>query len=221
MASRVEYHTSMAEGFDNFQRLSTDNYIEFGLGKSTTIGGKLIYGTGWLTSSTGVVSTIGLSEYEVFAQRQLLRTPKHALSLQLTAGVPARSGRPDISPDKADVEFSALYGRDIIARPVKIFATLETGYRRKFGDGADQIRTDALIGIEPSDRFLVLIEAFSTTSMGNATDMGADYDVVKVQPSAVFRLTKRWSLQGGVSHEAFGRNLALGDTFFLSLWSKF
>ncbi len=88
-------------------------------------------------------------------------------------------------------------------------------------DDADQLRMLTTIGIEPSDCWTLLVDTFSVKSLRNERLDGADYDVLKIQPSIVWRATKRFSLQAGVSKEITGRNLALGATYFIGLRTRF
>jgi hypothetical protein len=44
---------------------------------------------------------------------------------------------------------------------------------------------------------------------------------VKIQPSLVYRFSRRWTVQAGVTEEIASRNLALGRTYFIGLWSAF
>lgn len=231
VATRANYFLAKADtplpgatDVARFERFDTDTYAEFGIGRRTTIGGKVIYGTSTYYDGINVSAGSGFSEFEGLVQRELWRNSTDVLSLRLAGGSTAGlddAGRPGLVSDGIDVELRVLYGRNLASRPFKIFTAAEAGYRRRFGDGADQIRADILVGAEPLKRALVLVEALSATSLRNEAAGGADYDVVKLQPSLVLRVTRRWSLQGGMTKEAWGRNLLTGDTYFISLWSAF
>jgi len=168
--------------------------------------------------------TSGVAEIEASVQYTIFSDRRGALSLKATGITPTRfeqGGRPGVLSDGLDAELRALYGRTLTGRPFKIYATAESAYRRRFGDGADQLRGDALVGLEPFGRVLVLLEAQSRFSLRNEKPGGADYDVVILQPSLVFRPSRRWAVQGGVSREAAGRNLDRGTSYFVSLWTEF
>lgn len=206
-----------------FDSIDNDTHIEFGLTGDITIGGKAIYGTSWLTNTEGTQTDSGFSEIEGYVQYQVVRDDRQAASLKLSAGRPA-AFQPSVREGVdggADMEAAALYGRNLIFRPVKIFAAAELGYRKRFGDGADILRSHATLGVEPGERWVFLVESFSTLSLRNEKPGGADYDIVKIQPSAVYRINRRWAVQAGMNEEVAGRNLALGRTFFIGLWSAF
>lgn len=206
-----------------FESIDNDTHIEFGLTDDITIGGKAIYSTSWLTNTRGTATDSGFSEIEGYAQYQIHRTIRHAASVKLSAGKPAafQPGVREGVKEGADVELAGLYGRNVIFKPVKIFAATEIGYRKRFGDAADVMRSHTTIGAEPGAHWVFLLEGFSTLSLRNEEPGGADYDIVKIQPSVIYRFNRRWAVQAGMNEEVAGRNLALGRTFFIGLWSAF
>ncbi|WP_375202228.1 hypothetical protein [Hyphococcus sp.] len=207
-----------------FESIESDTYFEFGLTDDITIGGKAIYANSSLTNSAGNFNDSGFSEIEAYGQYQFLRTMTHAASVKLSAGKPAafQSGaRNNSGGSGADVELAALYGRNVMYEPVKIFVAAEAGFRKRLGDNADIVRTQGTIGIEPSKHWVLLLETFAAVSMRNEDAAGADYDIVKIKPSVIYRFNRRWAIQAGVTEEVADRNLARGRTYFFSLWSAF
>ena len=208
----------------SFERIEANTYVEYGLTNRLTIGGKALYGTSWLTRGSSVETTSGFTEFESFAQYQVSRNERHAAAVKLTGAIPTRlesGARPSTQSNGADVEISALYGRSITFKPVKTFASAEIGYRRRFSDAADQLRLLTTIGVETGRRWTVLLDMFSVKSLGNQRLDGADFDVVKIQPSIVWRASRRFSFQAGVTEEVAGRNLALGTTYFIGMRTQF
>ncbi len=208
----------------DYRSLDNNTYLEFGLTENITIGGKAIYGTSWLSRPSETVTNSGFSEIEAFGQYQFLRTIKQAASVKLSAGKPAAfqpNARASLGAGGADIELAALYGRNLIFEPIKLFAAAEVGYRKRIGSAADIVRTQITIGAEPSDHWLFLLEGFSTLSLRNEGFAGADYDIVKIQPSIIYRPSRRWAIQAGVSQDVASRNLSRGRSFFIGLWSAF
>ena len=207
-----------------FERIESNTYVEYGLTDKLTVGGKIFYGTSWLTRGENIESASGITEFETFAQYQVSRNDRHAFAVKLTGGIPTsfESGaRPSVESDGADLEISALYGRSVTFEPIKTFAAAEIGFRKRFSDSADQFRFLTTIGVEPSDRWAILFDMFSVTSLRNERANGADFDVVKIQPSIVWRTTRRFSFQAGATKEIAGRNLALGTTYFIGVRARF
>lgn len=206
-----------------FERIDADIYAEWGVGWGLTVGGKVLYGTSSYSDGFAASSASGVSEYEAFLQKRIVGSARDALSIRFATARSARldtGARPGFAAEGFDAEFRALYGRDLVARPVKIFATAETGYRRRFGPSSDQLRGDVLLGLERG-RGLLLMEAQTTKSIGSAETGGARYDVVRLQATAVWRLNRRVSLQFGGAHEAAGRGALLGDSVFAGFWTRF
>ncbi len=207
-----------------FESIESDTYVEFGLTEDITIGGKAIYANSSLSNSAGNFSDSSFSEIEAYGQYQFLRTMKHAASVKLSAGKPAafQSGAlSEMGGGGADVELAALYGRNVMYEPIKIFVAAEAGFRKRFGENADIIRTQGTLGIEPGKRWVLLLETFAAVSMRNEGPAGADYDIVKIKPSVLYRFNRRWAIQAGVTEEIADRNLARGRTYFFALWSAF
>lgn len=230
LISQARYFTTSPQDEDirRFERLESDLYLEFGLTSAVTLGAKAVYGTSWLTRNGAVETISGFSEVGGFGQYELRRTAADAFSLRLSVIAPSDLGagvRQGLQSDGVDVETAALYGRNLSSGPVKTFLALNAGYRKRFGDAADQLRAQATLGAEPGERWLLLADIFVERSLRNATDGGADFDIIKVQPSIVYRFgegpKRRWAAQAGMTEEIAGRNLSLGRAAFVSLWSAF
>ncbi len=209
---------------NRFERVDSHTYLEYGLLPDFTIGGKAIYGTAWLTRSTSIETAAGFSEIDIFGRYQILRSSKHAGAIQITGVIPFsfQSGvRPGLESNGADLDIAFLYGRNMRLGRGKTFFATELGFRKRISDSADQIRTRVTFGYEPNDRWLLLMDAFGTLSLRNESIGGADYDIFKIQPSLVLRAGRKWSVQIGATEEISGRNIALGRTVFIGLWSVF
>lgn len=220
--TRADYFVGVGE-MDRFQRFESNIFAEFGLSDQTTIGGKVLYGTSQFETPSRRISDSGISEIEGFVQRKVAGGELNVLALRLSAARPAEFGsgaRLGVINDGAEVELRALAGRTLAFKNVKLFATSEIGYRKRFGSGADQFRADATIGYEPTQHWLVLLDVFSILSARNEASGGSDFDVLKVQPSLI-RKYRRWGLQIGATHEITGRNLLRGTTYFIGLWTAF
>lgn len=208
----------------NFERIDAQTYIEYGLTQNIMVGGKAIYGTSWLRRGHDIETANGFSELEAFGQLQIFRGIKSVGSARIGLSRPSNfssGARPALQSDGIDIDASFLYGRNLTSGKFKLFSTLEAGFRKRTGDAADQIRLHSTLGLEPGDRWLVLVESFSTTSLGNNENGGADFDIVKIQPSILWRLSPRFGFQLGATQEVTGRNIALGRSFFFGIWSRF
>lgn len=223
VSTTANYYWSEAPD-GSYARIDSDTYLEFGLSGDWMTGGRVSYGTGISKSQAGRIVESGLNEAEIYLQRQIQRGAHSATSAKISAvrsgalSVDAQTGKP--SPN-FEIEIRALHGRDLILSPVKAFAAGEVGFRRRFGGDAGQVRADALIGIEPSSDWLVLLEAQSITSLRNEDPGFVDYDLYKGQVTVVWRKSRRWSVAAGARKELSARNISPGTAGFIGLWSEF
>jgi hypothetical protein len=207
-----------------FGRIDSELYTEYGLTRDITAGGKAAYGTSFATNAEGVDAGSGFSEIEFFAQHRLFSSNTDIGAIKLSVTRPSRfqsGARNALVSDGIDADISALYGRNISDGPVTLFITAEGGYRKRFGDAADQIRLHAQAGAKFSSRILFLADAYSEVSLRNEKGDGADYDIIKLQPSLVWTIRERWALQLGMTEEIAGRNINPGRTLFIGLWREF
>lgn len=225
--TRSDYFLSR-DTFSRFERVDGSIYTEFGLTPRITIGGKAIYGTSRLSTKTPEslqTSTVtGLSEIEGFTQYTFLRREKDIFSLRAAGSRPASlsvGARPELATDGVDGDFRFLYGRTLLDKRMKLFVTTETGYRLRLGEAADQARIDFSLGFEPTRTWLILTELQSAISIKNNTPQGADFDVVKAQPSVVWRFSQRYALRVGGVIELAARGFTPGSGAFLAFWSTF
>ena len=223
VATTANYYWSSA-AVSRYSRIDSDTYLEFGVTPAWMLGGRVSYGTSISDSAAGSFTESGLNEAELYLQRQVRRGEHSATSLKFSGvrsgslSTDAQSGAP--TPNM-EFELRALHGRDMLLKPFKVFATAETAYRRRIGGDADQIRADALVGIEPGSNFLLLIEAQSITSLRNEDPGFADFDLYKGQVSVIWRKSRRWSIAAGGRKEFATRNIAAGTSLFLGMWSEF
>lgn len=229
--SRLDYFVSSFEDtntpplLNKFERFETNTYAEYGLTNNILISGKFVYGLTQQQAAGETISTAsGITEVELGAQYTFRRTEKSVTSARIAYVLPpnAETGTRDgFASDGNDLDLSLLYGRSLTTGPVNTFISGLVSYRRRFGSAADQVRTQATIGAEPSDRWLLLGEVFTEISLQNNEPDGADFDIIKIQPSVVWKASKAYSIQLGLSQEITGRNINLGRTVFLGLWYRF
>lgn len=220
--TRFDYFVANSDD-QRFQRLETNSFAEIGLPGNFTVGGKVLYGTSIFDDASTRVSDTGFSEIEGFVQKRIAGGEINVLSVRLSGARPAQfdsGARLGLVNDGAETELRLLGGRTLAFVDYKVFATAEIAYRKRFGNGADQVRVDATLGYEPTPNWLLLADVFSITSVRNETLGGSDFDVIKLQPSVVRRFG-RWGLQVGLTHELAERNLLAGTTYFIGLRSQF
>ncbi|MEO1014129.1 MAG: hypothetical protein AAFX08_02970 [Pseudomonadota bacterium] len=223
MATRLDAFRARGEAGDTFERLDAGLYAEHGVFASTMIGTKIIYGSA-RSAGPGFENTAsGIVEVEGFAQRTIASGAFGVVSARTAIARPASlaaGARPGLAADGVDLEARALYGIGF-GGPVAGFFSLEAAYRGRTGLAADQARFDAILGFEPHQDFLLMAEAQTAFSVGDPRPGGADFDVVKLQPSIVWRANSKFALRAGGLIEVASRNLTPGRGVFISFWSEF
>lgn len=113
------------------------------------------------------------------------------------------------------------------------FAGLETAYRYRSGEFADQIRLDATAGFNFGAKTMLLSQAFGTISTQKekveAIEFAANdiyfrrdtYSALKLQLSAVQKFTDKTSVQLGVFTDVYGKNSGDGTGAIFSIWREF
>ena len=223
IANRLDYFRSSTE-ISSYARLDSDAYVEWGVTDRWMAGGKAVFGTAFIEDAVGARTVSGFGESDLFVQRQLQRGAHSATALRLAgvwSGDVTDGARPGEQAGGFDIDLRALHGRDVILKPFKVFVAAEAGYRHRLSGASDQARAEFLVGIEPSRRFLILLEAQSVISVRNNAPGFDDFDLFKAQGSLVWRATGRWSLVAGARTEFAARNIVPGDAFLFGFWTEF
>ena len=223
--TRVDAFRADAPGGSRFERLDFGAYAEWGVAADTMVGGKLICGMSRSAGAGFLFEAAGIVEIEGFVQRTISDGPSGTIALRGAVARPAgidAGARPELAADGVDLEIRALYGRTLRDGPgLRIFSAAEAAFRKRTGAAADQIRIDWLLGLEPTERLIVLAETQTTLSLRNEDLSGADFDVVRLQPSVVWRASDRLALRAGGLIEVAARGLTKGRGVFIGVWSEF
>ncbi|MBY0421552.1 MAG: hypothetical protein K2Q06_04555 [Parvularculaceae bacterium] len=209
-------------GAVRLSRQEQDVYVEAGLGRRLTVGGKFDYGSSAYADGFENFTSSGVQEAEGFAQYRLAGGGRDVLSARIIGGGFTRrqfAGRTGAVQGGADAEMRLAYGRTLTDGPINLFVTAEAGYRRRFGPGADQVRTEAMIGLQRR-RAYVIAGARATNSIGPAGRGGSDFDIVKLEGVLVVPATRRLSVTFGGAHEVAGRATLRGDAAFVGMWAR-
>lgn len=119
------------------------------------------------------------------------------------------------------IESRILAGYGLSLGDWPAFVDLEAGYRYRFGAGLpDEPRLDATFGVRPFRRVQVLLQDFSTISIGESENVDP-YDYHKFQGSVVYDLSDRWSLQTGAFATVCGRNALQERGLIAAVWYRF
>jgi hypothetical protein len=111
-----------------FERFDSDVYLEYGLVRRVTLDAKIVYGAASFFDGFETKNVDGFAEIEGGVRYAVFRREADALAVKIAAVTPTRfenGGRPGLVSDGVDAEIRALYGRTLLERPFKLFATAE------------------------------------------------------------------------------------------------
>jgi len=97
------------------------------------------------------------------------------------------------------------YGFELFGRPAFLDAGL--AYRIRTGRPADEARLDLTFGIRPAERWLLLLQSFTSVTNGAGRAGFPQQSSSKLQVSVVYDWSKTWSLQLGVLQSVASRNV--------------
>jgi len=223
----------MPFGYDGrFRQFNLNPYLEYGLTPRTTLVANA--NAPWLNFSNrfSTQSSAGLGDVEAGLKRRLnsVESP-WAFSAQFTVLFPTYSANRSPSPGnhQLDLESRVMAGHGLTWAKRHAFYELGLAYRYRNGAPADQVRSDASIGIDATHWLMVMGQFFAIKGMRNGEPLTvtsnpnaqSDFDLYKYQPSLVFNLGRGTRLQTGWNSSFSGRNTGRGHAAILSLWKTF
>ncbi len=153
-----------------------------------------------------------------------------AISAQVLTQFPAYSATTSPPPGnhQEDIEARFLVGRGGKWLDTPVFWDAEVAYRYRTGAPADQFRADVTGGMNLTRNWMLMVQVFTITSMGNSSPVAttnpnaqSDFDLYKVQPCAVWRVAPRLRVQAGWTYAFAARNTSRDHTVLLALWKDF
>jgi hypothetical protein len=204
-----------------FEQVSTATYLEYGLREGFTVGGSLEgefpMGAASGQQARGTVAAFGRARLWVGDQGD-------PFSLQLGTILPlgdlVDTGEAQLDGERA-LDVRALYGRGFATAWGDAFVDLQGGWRRRFDDGADELRLDLTAGVRPAPRWLVMLQSFNTIGLRNARGDGPDFDVYKLAPAVGYELFEGVTVLLGAEREIAGRNIDRGLRVRAAVWTTF
>ena len=166
----------------------------------------------------------GLGTSQIGAQVRALVFGPAVLAVQGSFLLPASSR--EINPamignTSRDFDMRALAGVLFPLGPWPSFLNAELGYRLRGSHAPDEIHLDVTLGTRPVPKILLLLQSFTTVP----TQPGVPYfprsTYSKVQASAVYDFTTRWSAQLGLFTTVYGRNALLERGGLATIWYRF
>lgn len=198
-----------------FRKITATSYVEYGLFEAVTIGGELDYAM----RADGAEESLARG----FVRTRLWKGDNDVLSAEVSGAYPvmgsltAETSARDVTPD---LRLGLAYGRGL-AWGAGAWAEAFVSFRKRFRSPADEIKLDLTLGYRPTDKIVMMAQAFGTLGLRNEGAFGANYDALKLSASAGYRITEKRTLLLVVSQDVLGRNIDLGTEIGFTIWTKF
>lgn len=206
-----------------YQKIESSLYFEHGLTDRLTLVARPSLQDIELTDSGGEQSYQGLGPSEIGLQWQLKKSDHGQFSLR--AGVKLGSDGENI-PDapigegRSDYELRALWGHGFSLSERSAFIEGQLAYRFRSGGAPDEQRFDFTSGLELTPRLQLLGQSFYIKADGAQFPL-RDYESLKLQGSAVVRLSNGQSVQLGGFQTVIGRDIIKESGVFAALWTPY
>ncbi|MGQ7790851.1 hypothetical protein ACUN0C_00400 [Faunimonas sp. B44] len=136
------------------------------------------------------------------------------------AGAADRSDPAQAGKTAHQVDARLLVGRSFSVRGRPAFVDVQAGRRMASGKGAGEYRLEASAGIHIRPRLLLLAQSFNALS-NRGGGLGTRPRRHEVQFSAVWALSRAWSLQLGAVATVAGREALRERGLVAALWRRF
>lgn len=220
-------------GFNGrFRKFDVNPYVEFGVSNRTTVLVNAFVPSLRYSNDYGEARSAGLGDVETGVRHRLTsRSARTVVSVQGLIAFPTYSvdRTPPPGNHQIDYEPRVLVGRGYQLETANLFWGAETAMRFRTGAPADQWRMDGTVGAGVHRRLMLMGQVFGIMGLRNGAKFGpgtnpnvqSDFDMFKVQTSAVFRVSSNLRLQTAYFQTIAGRNTGFSRGVVLSFWHNF
>ncbi len=169
-------------------------------------------------------SRTGLGYTEFGGRYRFIQGQNWVISGQATLRVPGtfdQSNPAAIGYNGIETDLRALFGYSFAIGAWPAFLDLQFAQRFRSGDPPDEFRADVTFGLRPLPHWLFLTQFFNVISEGSNAPLFPSYHYSKLQLSAVYDLTRQWSLQAGGYATYSGRNALQENGLLAGAWYRF
>lgn len=213
-----------------YRKYELNPYLEYGLMDGVTLGANLSLLRASQDVAGGDISNYGVGDSEFFARFRLWEDYGFVISAEPLVKLPSpepSNETPSLGGRHPDAGLSLAAGYGFSMLGYHHYADVNAGYRHRFGEPKNQILYSATIGVTVAPRWVIMPQAFITQRTNDPSvatytqSSGDDFDLTKLQLSAVYKYSHDTSVQmGGFSH-VDGKNTGAGGGALLSVWKKF
>lgn len=215
-----------------FRKFDLNPYLELGVGKRTSVIVNAFVPRLEFANDYGRSASFGAGDIETGVRRRLnSSSSRTAISVQGLVSFPAYSANRTPPPGNHQIDFEPrlLVGRGYQLEQQSIFWNVETAFRLRTGAPADQVRLDGTVGANLHRRLMVMGQTFGIVGLRNGEPFRAgtnpnvqpDFDLGKLQVSAVVRVNRSLRVQTAVFQTFLGRNTGYSRGALVSFWYAF
>ncbi len=189
-------------------------YVERGLTRRLTLQGQ----AGWTRGEDGFADYAGRGPLELGLRYNLVRSGRSAVSVYVGAALAGEGRNAGYAPPGAggtDIEARLLAGRSLAFAGHAAFVDLQLARLDRTGL-PDETRLDLTLGVEPTDRWLILVQTYA----GQAGDGPGDPRWLKLELSAARRVGE-WRVQAGWRQTLTGRSTPVESGPVFAVWRSF
>ncbi len=166
----------------------------------------------------------GLGYTELGGRYRFLSGDNWVFSGQATGRIPGTFDTANpaaIGYNGFEYDFRLLFGYSFAVGAWPAFLDLQLAQRLRTGDPPNELRADVTFGVRPLPQWLLLAQVFNVVSEGNSPPIFPSYDYSKLQLSAIYDLTRQWSVQAGGFTTFSGRNALQENGLIFGAWYRF
>jgi hypothetical protein len=225
--------TAQRYGSDGaFRKIEVSPYVEFGLTDRLALVGNFFASRQRFATNSDSRAAAGQGDSTIGLRYRLTGSGAPVLAAVTTgATLPtaATGGAVRIGDGQADGRLGMAFGGSIGRGPRPGFWNADTTYRRRASQNADEIKIDAGAGMMAGSRLMLIAQTAITRGLrnGSSRDLGVnptlspDYDLYRLQGSAVVRVAGDWRVEAGAFRHVKGRNTGAGGGVLVALWKSF
>lgn len=208
-------------------------YVEHGLTDDLTLIGNFYYNRVRYDSDTFEGRNSGFGDQELGIRYRLnppLGDEAWVGAVQALVGIPTydEDDTPALGLGGYDFELRYSVGRGYTLGNRNGYVDAGAAVRLRTGDPADELRFDISSGIALTDNWMIIGELNVIEGLGNSGGRNrmsfidsTDYDLTKLQLSALYTLTHDLHFQVGYVEPVFGRNTGAAGGPFIAAWWRF
>jgi len=230
-STRLHDNNGDSRAQPTYEQLEQNIYVQHGLRDWLTLGGSLyLDAVRQEQPAGGSDGNMGVADSEWFAVARVHQQGAWVASLRPFVRLPrllTAEDTPAIGSSHVDLGLEILNGWGFDAWGQHHYIDTALGYRYRDGSARDQLTFQATAGLRVLPRVTLLPQLFLTYRTGNFSTPSFtqsprdDYNLIKLQGSALYHWDERTAFQFGVFDHVDGRNTGTGSGVILGVWRNF